>query len=682
MKNLLLVCLFTLCCAVLISQNKEEFENTEQHIAELLEHYAEESGEDFNIEMIMDDLYELTENPIDLNLAEREALEAITFLSDMQIENILYYRYKVEQFVSIYELQLVDGLDMTDIRRILPFVKVGNPLDKAYDKIDWKKAMKYGRNEVLARMDYTPEQKAGYIKGANDSAKYAGIPLYHHLKYRYHYQNRLFVNLTVEQDAGEAFWSKEHKGYDFLSGSIQLKDGAYLKNLIVGDYQVGFGQGLAIRQTFNMGKSAIATNISNNNQGFKRYGSSNEFNFMRGLATSWEYWRFQLDLFYSYRKMDGTVQADDFTGFYATGYHRTANEIAKRKRIEQQVGGAHLLYKDRWFQVGLNTIGFYLDKNLKPKAYPYNHFYFKGDKQWTSSLHYRLRWHKFNIFGEIALSDFKHPAIINGLTCAAVSRVNFALLHRYIPPEFNAFYASTFTASSGANNENGIYIGAEVLPAKYWKMAFYADIYSFPWLRYGVDFPSSGYDYLLQLNYTPSRRLNVQIRTRYKHSENNPSGSKAIMPILSNEDKLSLRLQSIYDFGKIKFKSILDGNLFFIDEQEPTYGLAALQEFSLKMHKIPLQFDLSYLIFDAKDYVNRLYMYEKDVLYAFSIPSFSGVGCKYYIHLKYDITRKLSCWLKVSQLHYTDYRDQIGSSYEAIQGDRKTEIKFLVRQKF
>jgi len=63
-------------------------------------------------------------------------------------------------------------------------------------------------------------------------------------------------------------------------------------------------------------------------------------------------------------------------------------------------------------------------------------------------------------------------------------------------------------------------------------------------------------------------------------------------------------------------------------------------------------------------------------------PSFSGVGCKYYVNLRYDFTPKLSCWLKIAQTHYADDREKIGSSHEAIMGDRKTEIKCLVRLKF
>lgn len=679
--------LFVLCWLLSVfvlpfsAQTMDTFDDMDQYIIDIFEQYAEESGEELNFDFFYEELSMLSQHPLDLNQVEREDLGKMIFLSDLQIENILYYRYKVGKFLTIYELLLVEGLDMTDIRRMLPFVFLSEGNNNHKESINIKKVLKYGKNEVLARFDFIPEQKAGYIKNEQDSAVYLGNPLYHHLKYRFHYRDKLYVNLTAEQDAGEQFWGKHHKGYDFLSCSVQLKDYGCLRNLIVGDYQVGFGQGLVIRQTFNLGKSSMATKICDTNQVFKRYGSTNEYNFMRGLACSWQFGKIHLHVFYSNKLQDGNLQDEFLTGFYTTGYHRTALENTKRNVVHQQVAGSNLTYNGSWFQLGLSTVGLKLDKQLNPKLYPYNLYYFRGDRQFVAGIHYRFRWHQFNIFGEAAgVTSSKYPAILTAVTCAPVSRVNFALLHRFFPAEYNAFYASAFAASSRTSNEQGFYLGVEVLPFKRWKLAFYADAYQFPWLRYGVDFPSKGNDYLLQLNYTPKRNLSVLMRAKYKQSQVNQTGSKEVVPELAEQHKFALRTQFVYEVGRVKFKNQIDGS--FNKKGASTYGLAMLQEMSVKFEKIPLHLDISYLFFDAENYDNRLYMYEKDVLYAFSMPAFSGVGCKYYINLRYDFTSKLSCWFKVAQICYADDREKTGSGHEAILGDRKTEMKLLVRLKF
>jgi len=214
--------------------------------------------------------------------------------------------------------------------------------------------------------------------------------------------------IALEKDAGEQFWGNMHKGYDFVSVSVQLKNFGMVKNLIVGDYQAGFGQGLVMRQAFSTGKSSMTTKVCDLSSGFKRYGSANEYNFLRGMALTLQHQHMNLHVFCSGRRIDGNVQDDVFTGFYKTGYHRTIGEIEKRNAVKQLVTGANVVYSGMWFQLGISSLLMKLDKELVPKSYPYNLFYFRGDKQWVSGLHYRFRWHKFNFFGETALVDMKH----------------------------------------------------------------------------------------------------------------------------------------------------------------------------------------------------------------------------------------------------------------------------------
>ncbi|MDD4197960.1 MAG: helix-hairpin-helix domain-containing protein [Paludibacter sp.] len=676
--SLLLCCFF---CAFLMAQHLAANISIDQFIADVFEQYNEESGAELDFDGFYEELAFLSQHPIDLNSAEREDIEKMMFLSDIQIENILYYRYKAGEFLSIYELLLVEGLDMTDIRRMLPFVTISKS-KATQEKINLKKAFKFGKHEIQTRFDLVPEQKKGYIKDGAHNSAYRGNKLYHQLKYRFDYKDRLFVNFTTEKDAGEQFWGKMHKGCDFISVSVQAKDIGLIKNLILGDYQVGFGQGLVIWQAFNTGKSSMPTKVCNLSSGFKRYGSTNEYNYQRGLALTLQHRKLNLHMFCSRKYVDGSVQENVFSGFYQTGYHRTSTEIEKRRTVRQQVAGGNAIYKGMWFQIGLSSLVMRLDKELIPETHPYSLFYFQGDRQWVTGINYRFRLNKFNFFGETAFTDMKHPAIITGMTCSPLSRVNLALLYRYYAPEYNSFFASPFSEGSGTGNEQGVYLGAEVLPAKKWKIAFYADSYRFPWLRYGIDFPSFGTDLFLQLNYTPVRKLSLFIRAKHKQYGANKSGSSQVIPEISLNQKTSLRFQSVYETGNLKFKQQVDANVVSGGLETSTFGLAALQEVSVNFSKIPLKLDFSYLFFDAENYDNRIYIYEKDILYAFSIPAFSGAGSRYYVNLRYDVTSALSCWLKFSQLLYTDGRETIGSGYEMIQENRKTEIKLQVRFKF
>lgn len=654
--------------------------NMEEYIADILEHYMAEAEVELDIDSYLEELMYLYEEPLDLNQVEREDLQQLVFLSDIQIENLMYYRYKAGEFLTIYELMLVEDLDMTDIRRILPFVVVSEK-KKAEEKFDLKRALKYGKNEVLTRIDFIPEKKKGYIKNEDGESPYIGDRFYNHLKYRFKYKDQIYFNITGEKDAGEQFWGNHNKLYDFWSASLQMKNIGRLKNLIIGDYQANFGQGLVISQAFKTGKSAMATHICDMNAGFKRYGSNNEFNYLRGIASTIQLTKFQLSAYYSYDKKDGNREENEITGFYQTGYHRTITEISKKNVITQQLLGCNLTYQDKWFKLGISLLYLFLDKPLQPKLASYNLFYFTGKKQWINSLDYRFRVKKFAVFGEIGKVDWQHTAWVSGATYAPISRVNLAILYRYYPPEYNAFYANSFAESSASRNESGLYIGAEIQPIKNVKLSCYADNFRFPWLRYGVDAPSFGKDFLMQVQYTPFRQFQLNARVKYKQNHPTKKIDEEALLQKYQYDKTAVRLQCNHETGIFRFRQQLDANWLKRESETTTFGFAALQEISLDFNTIPLRLDFSYLFFDAADYENRVYVFERDVLYAFSINALSGVGSRYYINLRYDISKKLSCWLKFSQIVYTDDRDEIGSGNEVILGNRKSEIKWLMRYK-
>ena len=187
-------------------------------VADILERYAEELGESIDYESFYDDLLQLASEPIDLNAVSKDELERLPFLSDSQIENLLYYLYTFGPMQTIYELRLIDGLDMTDIRRLLPFVYVGEPKQRS-GRITWANLLRHGKSNLLLRMDRGLEGKAGYLpaEGKGKQEKYLGDPFYASLRYRFRYSKRIQAGFTGEKDAGEVFWSERQKGFDFYS---------------------------------------------------------------------------------------------------------------------------------------------------------------------------------------------------------------------------------------------------------------------------------------------------------------------------------------------------------------------------------------------------------------------------------------------------------------------------------
>jgi hypothetical protein len=335
--------------------------------------------------------------------------------------------------------------------------------------------------------------------------------------------------------------------------------------------------------------------------------------------------------------------------------------------------------------LGLARLGFtmahtLLSDTLLPDQAPYNLHYFSGLQQISASTDYRIRLGSFNVFGETAFTNNKGVATINGILFSPTSTVSIVTLWRYYSPEYDTFYANAFSENTRINNETGMYIGTEIRPFSRWKLSAYTDSYRFPWLKYGVNAPSSGQDYLLQAEFNPKRNLGMNWRLKFEQKQKNTDN--ITIAGIGNYAKGSVRYQLMYNSGNFSTKNLIEISYSDSASTNPKIGFAAYQDMSYNFNSLPLSIDFRYMLFDAPTYDNRFYLYEKDILYAFSIPMFYGLGLRYYLNMKYELTKNFSLWFKIAQTVYGDNRASISSGNEEIQVNKKTDIRFMIRYRF
>ena len=157
-----------------------------------------------------------------------------------------------------------------------------------------------------------------------------------------------------------------------------------------------------------------------------------------------------------------------------------------------------------------------------------------------------------------------------------------------------------------------------------------------------------------------------------------------------NLDKLNLEAAGIKldskglpDFCLETFKIKGRAELVNYDKEESPFetGYLLYQDVAFKPKSNPFSFTFRYAIFDTKSYNSRIYAYENDVLYSFSIPAYYNRGTRTYLTVKYKIRRGIDFWLRYAITYY-DNVDVISSGLEEIQGNHKQEIKAQVRFKF
>ena len=630
-----------------------------------------------NWENELEELSNRLQEPVNLNSATREQLEQFPFLSDIQIEHLLAYIYIHGQMETIYELQLVEELDRQTIQYLLPFVciKAINNEPAFRWKTMLKDAGRYGKNEVLTRLDIPFYKRKGY------EHTYLGPSVYNSVKYTFRYRDQLYAGGVAEKDAGEPFAALHNRyGYDYYSFYLLLQNCGRLKSLAVGNYRLSFGQGLVMSTDYLMGKTIYASSFNNRSTGIKRHSSTDEYNYFRGVATTVALTkRLSVSAFYSHRNMDGVVTDGEITSVYKTGLHRSRKEADKKNLLTSQLTGGNVSYQQNHIRLGITGVYYVFNRPYEPELTGYSKYNIHGNHFYNLGIDYAYRWRRFSFQGETAIGK-QGWASLNRLQYSPVQDIQFMLIHRFYSYDYWAMYAHSFGEGSTVQNEQGYYVGLETTPFSHWRFFVSFDLFSFPWKKYRINKPSRGTDGLIQATFTPRTNLSMYLKYRYKQKERDLTGSKGTLTLPIFHHQLRYRLN--YSLNDV-FSSLttLDYNHFHSQDRAATKGYQVTQMISSQLPWTRLFADVQGSYFCTDDYDSRVYVSEKGLLYTFYTPSFQGRGFRCAVRLRYELNKH---WLFITKFGETIYlnRNEIGSGNDLIYGNKKADIQMQLRIKF
>lgn len=630
-----------------------------------------------NWENELEELSNRLQEPVNLNSATREQLEQFPFLSDIQIEHLLAYIYIHGQMETIYELQLVEELDRQTIQYLLPFVciKAINNEPAFRWKTMLKDAGRYGKNEVLTRLDIPFYKRKGY------EHTYLGPSVYNSVKYTFRYRDQLYAGGVAEKDAGEPFAALHNRyGYDYYSFYLLLQNCGRLKLLAVGNYRLSFGQGLVMSTDYLMGKTIYASSFNNRSTGIKRHSSTDEYNYFRGVATTVALTkRLSVSAFYSHRNMDGVVTDGEITSVYKTGLHRSRKEADKKNLLTSQLTGGNVSYQQNHIRLGITGVYYVFNRPYEPELTGYSKYNIHGNHFYNLGIDYAYRWRRFSFQGETAIGK-QGWASLNRLQYSPVQDIQFMLIHRFYSYDYWAMYAHSFGEGSTVQNEQGYYVGLETTPFSHWRFFVSFDLFSFPWKKYRINKPSRGTDGLIQATFTPRTNLSMYLKYRYKQKERDLTGSKGTLTLPIFHHQLRYRLN--YSLNDVfSSRTTLDYNHFHSQDRAATKGYQVTQMISSQLPWTRLFADVQGSYFCTDDYESRVYVSEKGLLYTFYTPSFQGRGFRCAVRLRYELNKH---WLFITKFGETIYlnRNEIGSGNDLIYGNKKADIQMQLRIKF
>lgn len=666
-------------------------ENINQRIIEdVVEQIGEEEDFDFNTQF--EQLNNYVRKPLNLNRVTAQDLYELGLLTPQQVSQFMRYREMAGDLLVIEELQAVPTFDLNTIERILPYVTVRGEIDDF--NVPLGEMLYKGQNALIFRARTLLEEQRGFkVNEATGEPNFTGDPFQLYARYQYDYDGRLKYGITMEKDAGEGFLDEYNPyGFDYYSAHFYIHNlNKTVKDIAIGDFEAKFGQGLTMWSGFGFGKSSFVMNTKRIGRAIKNYSSVNEFAFLRGagatinLNDNWE-----VTAFASYKNRDANVASFDtleqevleVSSLQTSGLHRTLSEIDDEGSIREFVSGASIQYNiSNNAYVAANGVFTQYSAPLNRSDATYNVLRFQDSSLLNLSLDYSYVYKNINFFGETAMNPTGGWATLNGLLIGLNRITDLAILHRNFQPDYHVIYTNTFAETSGTSNEIGTYIGLQVQPSRRWQYSFYFDAWRHPWLRFQVDAPSTGVEYLGQITFKPKRGTQLYLRVRDEIKQRNTRDDGDNFNTLTEQRRINTRLHFQHKFTKaLEWRTRLEMVHYKQDDQWEE-GWMMYQDLIYKPWATNYYFTTRFALFETDSYNSRIYAYENDLLYSFSIPPYYYRGSRFYFNITYRPIRAITLQARYARSRFYN-QETISSGNTEIDGNTRSEVKFLIRYKF
>ena len=642
-------------------------------LRELIENNAENLPEDYDFEEWVARLEAYRKHPLSINKASKEDWQNLSLLTPVQIHDLLRHIQDHGEFIDIAELYAVDGLDSATIQRMMPYITLKESSGTK------GASLAQASHELLLRYGRIIETQKGFQK--SEGSYYTGSPDKLLIRYKYRLEKRLNLSLLMEKDAGEPF---RLAPMDFASASLFIVNLGFIQKLAIGDYGLQFGQGLNLWSGFAFGKSPEMAGMVKAESGLKAYTSANESAFFRGLAMKIQpakYWSVQP--FWSSRKLDASGEPGDgnapLHSLLQTGYHRTPTEREQAGNVRQVVYGLASDYTKDFFSIGTSVYRVHFNKDFEPGNAPYQRFNFHGNSLFNAGIHYNFSYKNLFGYGEVAKSTPGGMAWMQGLLLSLSKGLSLSLFYRDYQKNYYNFFSQA-PADGNGTNENGVYTGFQFQPSKKWQFAAYADVFQFPWLKYRVDAPSQGHEYLTLFRYNPNKKWHLSFRTKWSSRQENTDAELALKT-LDEVRRSSLRLELFWQvLEKFSLESRIERTRYVKENGIPEWGSLLAQDLSYRPAAGYL-FNMRFAYFMTPSYNSRIYAYEKDVLYLYGFGLYNGRGFRSYANLRIGLGKQADIWLRYARSWYPG-ASSVGTGLDEITGNSKSDLRLQLRYQF
>ncbi|MGE5418951.1 MAG: hypothetical protein ACM3UT_02150 [Chloroflexota bacterium] len=585
-------------------------------ITSIAEELAADDSDPEAIELYVERLSDLSEDPVDLNSADESELSRLFFLTDFQIKALADYSHSSGRIFSVYEVANIPGFNSQSAGMIAPFITLGQiPIKAKTDTLF--------RNTLLTNLTYAST--------SSDSSA-PGSPL--RLLTKYKFTSGSFTGgLTLEKDPGERFFSGSPAMPDFFSAHLSYTGHGLVRKIVIGDYSARFGEGTCLNTGFRSGLFLSSPGYMSSKNEIRPYTSADENNFFRGAAASFVLKDFSWTVFYSQNKSDATLNdaGDHVKSLYTAGLHNTPSLLLKKDIISDLSYGMNMTCDLKSVRLGIILTEDRLSLPFEiGTGDPESVYDFSGKRNSLVSFYYNSMVNRILLFGEASFNAGFSHAFVQG----ASVRLSDRLIVNCLVRDYEKSYFSFHGKGPGGNtqNETGILGNFSFEAARHLFISAGCDLRNYPWLRFRTSSPSQSVKEEIRVKYIPSENLSIEGLYNFRLSMNDgpdESGIPIVEELRSNYGRAVFRYSPAEDITlttRIDFKSVISSG---------DNGMLLSQDVSWSKDKFPLSFWFRYCLYRTDSWDARLYAYENDLLYSFSIPALSGEGSRSYLMVKY-----------------------------------------------
>ncbi len=572
------------------------------------------------------------------DLSYEEAVNILS-LNDFQYYQLQLYIETYGRLYSLHEIEAIEGFTAADRLRLAGLAVIEPPPRR---HPTFRELLKGGRHVFWVRHRQVLERQDGY--DTTRPKHYEGSPAHVQFRYEYAISQRAGIRFAGEKDAGEAFFrGAERRGFGHCSGSAHLDNAGWVKRAVLGDFRLNFGQGLVLGSSMMSGKGSGVDGVRRFGEGIRPVATTSESRHFRGVAA--------------------TVGNTRWAGSAFAG------EVTESRNAA--LGGAVTCRLPRFGLSGQAVCyGDYGDSaGVREKWHAMVH-----PRQWNAGLAYHALIRHCLLFGEAAVNEKGKLAALQAAILPVTPALRLAVLLRHYATDFQSPMGNGFRTGTNGCGEFGSYLAGHLVLSKNVEADLFADYYRLTWLSYCTDAPVQGFDAGAGLTCRLTRNSNLALRYQWRTRPSNESGDPRLHR-LAEQCRHRFRLSwGNTPLPCLKTKTEL--NMVFNREpgkRQWRKGILLYQDFSVSLNRPNLAFALRVAYFDTDSYDERLYAYENDVYYAFTIGSYYYQGIRGYLLMRYKVQR-FTLWLRLSRTRYLN-RTDIGSGLTRIDKPHKTELK-------